>query len=71
VESQNPQLMKLRIVRTFRRGFSYGRLPDKLLEELLNDKIIKTVRFRKGVPAQVSEDEHSGNSGDWVEVEIS
>jgi hypothetical protein len=71
VESRNPELIGKRILRTFRRGFSYSRLSDNLLEKLLNDNIIKSVKLKKGVPAEISEESLSGNPGDWETVEIS
>jgi hypothetical protein len=71
IESKNPELIGKRILRSFRRGFSYSRLSDNLLEQLLNDKIIKSVKLKKGVPAQISEVELPGNPSDWETIEIS
>lgn len=71
VESKNPQLLGKRILRTVRRGFSYSRLSDTLLAELLEDNIINSVRIKKTVPAGVSEEVLPGNPGDWEMIEIS
>ena|ERR1035437_3106458 len=71
VESSNPQLMSFRISRSFKKGFSYSLLGDKLLEQLLDDKIIKNIKIKRGVPMSVSEDiESPDNSSDWEEVDI-
>ena len=71
VESRNPQLMAYRLSRTFKRGFSYSPLSDELLGQLLDDKIIKNIKIKNGVPMTVSEDiEQSNNAGAWEEEEI-
>jgi hypothetical protein len=75
IQSHNPNLLGKRILRSMTRSFSYSLLSDNLLEELLNDKIIKTVNFKRGEPAstipsnQMAEDIE--NSGDWEVIEIS
>jgi len=66
VESRNPELLKYKTSRTFRRGFSYGPLSDALLEQLLDDKILANIRYEKGKPRVMSED-----AGEWEEMEIS
>ena len=71
VESKNPQLMSHRISRSFKKGFSYSPLDDELLGQLLDDKIIKNIRIKRGVPISVSEDIASpDNSGDWETIDI-
>lgn len=71
VESRNPQLMAYRISRSFKRGFTYSQLSDELLEQLLDDKIIKNVKIKSGVPMAVSEDiEQSNSAGAWEEEDI-
>lgn len=71
IESQNPQLMGKRILRSFQRSFSFIRMPEGLFEQLLNDKIIKSVKITKGIPAQVTEEQLSNtNGGEWERVEI-
>lgn len=75
IQSRNQNLLGKRILRSMTRSFSYSPLSDKLLEELLNDKIIKTVNFKRGEPAstvnsnQMAEDIE--NSSDWEVIEIS
>jgi hypothetical protein len=74
VESKNPELLRYKLGRTFRRGFSYGQLSDELLEKLLNDKIIKNIIFEKGKPRVVSESEWediSISEGQWEDISIS
>ena len=56
IESANPKLAALRQSRTFRRGFSHSPLSDDLLEELLEDNIIKTVTLEKGKERMVAEE---------------
>lgn len=69
VESTNPELLKARQTRTYRRGFSYMRLKNELLEDLLDDNIIRTVKFTPNQPAMVAEEQE--NSGEWVTSIIS
>ena len=71
VETKNPSLVTYRQTRSYKRGFSYGKLSDELLEQLLNDKIIKSVKLKKGTPTVVSEDaELPDNSGNWEVMDI-
>lgn len=71
VESKNPQLMSFRISRSFKKGFSYSPLSDKLLEQLLDEKIIKNIKIKRGMPISVSEDiKYPDNSGDWEILDI-
>jgi hypothetical protein len=71
VESTNPELMAHRISRSFQKGFSYTPLNDTLLGQLLNEKIIKNIKIKRGMPISVSEDiESPDNSNDWEEVDI-
>jgi len=66
VESRNPELNGERISRSFKRGITYRILSDKLLEQLLNEKIIKSVKIKRDVPMEVSEDiKLPDNSNDW------
>jgi hypothetical protein len=72
VESHNPQLMQHRISRSFKQGFSYSPLDDKMLESLLNEKIIKSIKIKSGQPISVSEDVVTPQtSGEWEEEDIS
>jgi hypothetical protein len=69
VETKNPELLKYPLKRTFRRGISYGKLSDNLLEQLLDDNIIKSAKFKKGVPSVVSEENKpTSNAGAWEEI---
>lgn len=71
VETKNPQLVSYRVARSYKRGFSYGKLSDALLGELLDDKIIKNIKINPGVPRVVSENtELPDNSGDWEIIDI-
>jgi hypothetical protein len=71
VESRNPELMGKRILRSFQRSFSFIRMPEGLFEQLLNDKIIKSVKITRGVPAEVSEEVlPNANAGEWEKIEI-
>jgi hypothetical protein len=66
IESRNPELSGERISRSFKRGITYSLLSDRLLEQLLNEKIIKSVKIKRNVPMEVSEDIKSpDNSNDW------
>jgi len=55
VESQNPQLMKYRQQRNFTGNVGYAPLTDELMEELLDDNIIKTVTLERGQERMVAE----------------
>ena len=71
IESENPELKRYRIIRSFKRGYAYYPLSDELLEQLLEDKIIKQIRIRKGVPTEMSEEVNPSSSGKWINMEIS
>jgi hypothetical protein len=74
IQSRNPNLLSKRILRTMARSFSYSPLGDSLLEELLNDKIIKTINFKKGEPASITYSnqmaENIDDSSNWEMIEI-
>jgi hypothetical protein len=63
VETRNPELLKVPVKRSFARGISYLPLSDELLEELLNDNVLKSLQFGGGGMKQVAE----SNDGDWIE----
>jgi hypothetical protein len=63
VETRNPELLKVPVKRSFARGISYMPLSDDLLEELLNDNVLKSLQFGEGGMKQVAESEE----GDWFE----
>ena len=67
IETTNPQLLKYPLKRTYRKGISYTKLSDTLLDELLHDRIIKTVRLKRGSPAVMSEQD---DAGAWEEFII-
>lgn len=75
IETQNPELMGMPVARTFKRRISSVPLSDRLLEVLLNDKIIKEVKIKKGAPMTVSEQtlpsNVSNNPGELEQIEIS
>ena len=61
------------VARTFMRSVRSIPLSDRLLEQLLNDNIIKEVKIKRGVPMSVSEEVIPGTeqkSGEWEEIEI-
>jgi hypothetical protein len=82
IESNNPQLQSYVIQRTL-NTIKAGELPDKLLEQLLNDKIIKNEKFTRTSPPyqstnplsfginshQIGETDNNSN-GNWEEFEI-
>lgn len=70
VESKNVQMLKYRIGRTFRRGFSYAPLSDELLNELLQDKILLKLEFELGGEHKISETENPNAAGNWEEIII-
>jgi hypothetical protein len=73
IETSNPELQKYPIARTFMRAVRSIQLPDRLLEQLLNDTIIKEIKIKRGVPMSVSEEVVPGTeqkSGEWEEIEI-
>lgn len=75
IQSRNPNLLGKRIMRSMIRSFSYSPLSDNLLEQLLNDKIIKTVNFKRNEPASISYSkelaEEANIGGEWEMIEIS
>ena len=71
IETSNPELLKYPVARTFMRSVRSIPLPDRLLEQLLNDNIIKEVKIKSGAPMSVSEEVLPGkSSGAWEEIEI-
>lgn len=70
VETQSTQLLSMPVARTFRRGVRYMNLTDRLLGELIEDKIIKNVKIKQGTPAEITEDAMPGNSQEWEEISI-
>jgi hypothetical protein len=71
IETSNPELLKYPVARTFMRSVSAIPLPDRLLEQLLNDNIIKEVKINRNVPMSVSEEIFKeANSGEWEQIEI-
>jgi len=71
VKSKNPQLQRYKVSRTFARGFGSSVLSDSVLEELLNDEIIKELKIKRGSPVTVTEEiQQPKNSGEWELVEI-
>ena len=71
IETSNPELLKYPVARTFMRSVRTIPLPDRLLEQLLEDKIIKEVKIKRGAPMSVSEEVLPGKSaGAWEEIEI-
>lgn len=64
VETKNPELLKYKTNRTYRSKISYAKVSDELLEQLLNDRIIKTAKFIQGQPATISEE---NNTPEWSE----
>lgn len=71
VETKNPLLVTYRQTRSYKRTFKYRKLSDDLLEQLLDDKIIKNIRLKKGTPPIISEDaELPDNSGNWEVMDI-
>jgi hypothetical protein len=70
IETSNPEIMGFPVSRTFMRSVRSIPLADRLLEQLLNDKIIKEVKIKRDVPMQVSEVLKEANTGEWEEIEI-
>jgi hypothetical protein len=70
IESRNSQLIHFPVQRTYKRAVRYSKLSDELLEELLNDKIIKSVKLKRGAPRVVSEENEPANNGDWITFDI-
>jgi len=70
VESKNPLLMSYPIQRSYKSRISYSNLSDELLGELLEDNIIKSAKFKRGVPKVVSENNTSFDTEDWVTFDI-
>jgi len=71
VETTNSELLKFPIQRNFRRSISYGKLSDELFNQLLDDKIIKTVKIGQTATKQMSEENNlTDNAGDWEEIII-
>jgi hypothetical protein len=64
VESKNPELLKYKTNRTYRTKISYAKISDELLEQLLNDRVIKTAKFVQGQAATISEE---NNMPEWSE----
>jgi hypothetical protein len=70
VESNDPELLKHRISRSYQKGFSYTPLNDNELAKLLDQKIVKNIKINRGVPTVVSEDAAS-NASEWEVEDIS
>lgn len=70
VESKNVQMLKYKIGRTFRRGFSYGPLPDELLNQLLQDRVLVKTEYQLGGESGISESENLDDAGNWEEIII-
>ena len=66
VKSNNPELMKYKITRTFRRGLSYTPINPEFFDKLLQGEVIKSERIERNM----SESENVDNASDWVEVTI-
>jgi hypothetical protein len=71
VESNDPELLKHRISRSYQKGFSYTPLGDNELTKLLDQKIVKNIKINRGVPMVVSEDALQNTSNEWEAEEIS
>ena len=56
IETQNPELLKYPIKRSYKRAVAYTKINNDFLEELLNDKIIKTITLEKGKKPVISEE---------------
>lgn len=56
IETKNPQLLKYTIQRSFQRSVGHAPISDKLLEELLDDNIIKTVTLEKNKDQMIAEE---------------
>jgi hypothetical protein len=73
IETSNPEIMGFPVARTFARSVKSIPLSDRLLEQLLNDKIIKEVKIKRNVPMQVSEEiipSTQQQGSEWEEIEI-
>lgn len=68
VETQNPELIKYRVAKSF-NSVAYAPLSDALFEQLLEDKIIKNVVFERDKEPVMSE-ETSTDSTDWVSFDV-
>ena len=71
IESRNLKLIQFPLLRSFKKKITHSPLSDEILGELLEEKIIKEVKIKKGVPAEISEDLQSGNPGEVENFEIS
>lgn len=71
IESRNLNLIQFPLIRSFKLRVRHSLLSDDILGELLEEKIIKEVKIKKGVPAEISEDLQSGNPGEGENFEIS
>lgn len=67
VESNNPQMQKYKILRTFNSGISYSPISNELLSNLLQGTVLRNYKIRRDVPVVVSEDTHNN---DWEEMII-
>jgi hypothetical protein len=70
VESRNPQLLKYRVQRTYKKGVAHGPMSDELLNDLLSSKLIKRVIFETGKVKYMSETDNDNNAGNWEEITI-
>jgi len=66
VESSNPELLKFRVSRTFKRGLSYAPVEDELLDDLLKGDAIRNEQIRN----DISESEHADDAANWIDVTI-
>ena len=67
VESRNPELLKYKIQRTYKKGIAHAPISDELLNDLLGSKLIKRVILERDKPRYMSE---TDNVGDWEEITI-
>lgn len=70
IETSNPEVMGFPVARTFMKSVRSIPLADRLLEQLLEDNIIKEVKIKRGVPMSVSEEVISDAKSEWEEIEI-
>lgn len=66
VESTNPELLKYRVTRTFKRGLSYAPVEYELLDDLLTGDTIRSEEIRN----DMSESEHVDDAANWIDVTI-
>lgn len=72
IESSNPELMKVPLAKALKKStFGCYKLPDDLRNTLSQEKVIKNVNIKRGVPSVMSEELSVNSPENWEDISIS